>query len=203
MAKPQPFRFPKIIPCDQRPLMESPKQRRSITPCSIGACGGGRPRGVPEQPLRTGPGYRRAAGRSLHFAARALAGDRIEIWGDGSAIRDYLYVDDAISGLLATMLASPDRFAALDPVVNIGSGHGVSLRELISLLTHILDRPIEVLYKPAREFDVRASVLDISRARNLLGWTPKIGLEEGLSRHIAYLKQQLVDRLGHFSDREI
>jgi UDP-glucose 4-epimerase len=137
-----------------------------------------------------GPGQDIAGqlGAASIFAARALAGERIEIWGDGSAIRDYLYVDDAISGLLATMLAPRDRFGALDPVVNIGSGRGVSLRELISLLTHILDKPIEVLYKPAREFDVRASVLDITRARSLLGWVPNISLEEGLTRHIAYLK---------------
>jgi UDP-glucose 4-epimerase len=145
-------------------------------------------------PYGPGQDIRGQLGAASIFAARALAGERIEIWGDGSAIRDYLYVDDAISGLLATMMASPDRFAALDPVVNIGSGRGVSLRELISLLTHILDKPIDVLYQPAREFDVRASVLDITRARSLLGWRPKIGLEEGLSRHIAYLKQQLVDR---------
>jgi len=131
-------------------------------------------------------------GAASIFAARALAGERIEIWGDGSVIRDYIYVDDAISGLLATMLAPPDRFDALDPVVNIGSGRGVSLRELISLLMQILDKPIEVAYKPARDFDVRTNVLDITRARSLLGWSPKISLEEGLSRHITYLKQRLV-----------
>jgi UDP-glucose 4-epimerase len=81
------------------------------------------------------------------------------------------------------MLAPANRFCALDPVFNIGSGRGVSLRELISLLTHILDKPIEVLYKPARDFDVRANVLDITRARNILDWSPKTSLEEG--RHIA------------------
>jgi UDP-glucose 4-epimerase len=133
-------------------------------------------------------------GAASIFAARALAGERIEIWGDGSAVRDYIYVDDAISGLLATMLAPTDRFGARDPVVNIGSGRGVSLRELISLLTRILDKPIEVHYKPARDFDVRANVLDITLARSILDWSPKISLEEGLSRHIAYLCQQLVSQ---------
>jgi UDP-glucose 4-epimerase len=139
-------------------------------------------------PFGPGQDIRRQLGAASIFAARALSGETIEIWGDGSAIRDYIYVDDAISGVLATMSAPPDRFGALDPVVNIGSGRGVSLRELISLLMHILDKPIEVAYKPARDFDVRANVLDITRARKLLGWSPKISLEEGLSRHIAYLK---------------
>jgi nucleoside-diphosphate-sugar epimerase len=57
---------------------------------------------------------------------------------------------------------------------------------------HILGKPIDVVYKPARDFDVRANVLDITRASSVLGWSPKISLEEGLSRHIAHLKQQLV-----------
>jgi UDP-glucose 4-epimerase len=145
-------------------------------------------------PFGPGQDIKGQLGAASIFTARALARERIEIWGDGSAIRDYIYVDDAISGLLATMLAPPDRFGALDPVVNIGFGRGVSLRELISLLMHMLDKPIEVAYKPARTFDVRANVLDITRARNLLGWSPKISLEEGLSRHIAYLKQRPVSR---------
>jgi nucleoside-diphosphate-sugar epimerase len=71
------------------------------------------------------------------------------------------------------------------------------LRELISLVMHILNKPIEVAYKPARDFDVPANVLDITRARSLLCWSPKISFEEGLSRRIAYLRQQLV---GYLSD---
>jgi UDP-glucose 4-epimerase len=144
-------------------------------------------------PFGPGQDIKGQLGAASIFAARALAGERIEIWGDGSAIRDYIYVDDAISGILAAMLAPPDRVRSQDPVFNIGSGRGVSLRELISLLMHILDKPIEVVYKPARDFDVRASVLDITRARQILDWSPKISFEEGLSRHIAYLKQQRVN----------
>jgi UDP-glucose 4-epimerase len=143
-------------------------------------------------PFGPGQDIKGQLGAASIFAARALAGQRIEIWGDGSAIRDYVFVDDAIEGLLAAMLAPPHRFRALDPVVNIGSGRGVSLRELISLLMHILGKPIDVVYKPARDFDVPANVLDITRASSVLGWSPKISLEEGLSRHIAFLKQQLV-----------
>jgi UDP-glucose 4-epimerase len=142
-------------------------------------------------PFGPGQDFKGQLGAASIFTARALAGERIEIWGDGSAIRDFIYVDDAISGLLATMLAPPDRFGAMDPVINIGSGRGVSLRELISLLMHVLNKPIEVHYKPARDFDVRANVLDITRAYRLLGWSPKISLEEGLSRLVVYLKQQL------------
>jgi UDP-glucose 4-epimerase len=151
-------------------------------------------------PFGPGQDIKGQLGAASIFTARALAGEQIEIWGDGSAIRDYIYVDDAISGLLATMLVPPDSFHMQDPIVNIGSGRGVSLRELISLLMHILDKPIEVAYKPARDFDVRANVLDIARARSLLGWSPKVSFEEGLSRHIGYLKQRPVSRPSDLSD---
>lgn len=143
-------------------------------------------------PFGPGQDVRGQLGAASIFAARALAGEGVEIWGDGSAIRDYIYVDDAISGLLAIISAPRDRFSGLEPVVNIGSGRGVSLQELISLLTQILGKPIEVLYKPARDFDVRANVLDVTRARSVVGWSPKISLEEGLLRHIDYLKEQSV-----------
>ena len=111
----------------------------------------------------------------------------------GSAIRDYIYIDDAISGILATMMAPPERFQAHDPVFNIGSGRGVSLRELIELLTRVLNKPIKVDYKPGRDFDVRANVLDITRARDILGWSPQVSMEEGLSRQINYLAKNLPD----------
>jgi len=133
-------------------------------------------------------------GAASIFAARALNNQKIEIWGDGSAIRDYIYIDDAVSGFVATMSAPKSRFGAVEPVINIGSGRGVSLREVITLLSHILETPVEVEFKPSRGFDVPASVLDISRARNLLGWSPTISFEEGLSRYITHLKEQLADR---------
>jgi UDP-glucose 4-epimerase len=128
-------------------------------------------------------------GAASIFAARALAGEKIEIWGDGSVIRDFVYIDDAVSGFIATMLAPIERFGTLDPVINIGSGRGVSLRELISLLSHILEKPIEVHFRPSRGFDVPSNVLDVTRARTLLGWSQTVSIEEGLSRYITYLKE--------------
>ena len=80
------------------------RQRLSITRSFIAASGGWT-RAIVRLSNPFGPGQdiRGSIGAASIFAARALAGERIEIWGDGSAIRDYVYVDDAISGLLATV----------------------------------------------------------------------------------------------------
>lgn len=145
-------------------------------------------------PFGPGQNIRGQLGAASIFAARALADEKIEIWGDGSIIRDYVYIEDAISGFLLTMLAPSQRFGTLDPVINIGSGRGVSLRELISVLSHILEKTIEVDFKPSRGFDVPSNVLDITRARTLLNWSPTVSFEEGLTRYITYLKEHLFSR---------
>jgi UDP-glucose 4-epimerase len=128
-------------------------------------------------------------GAASIFAARAINRQPIEIWGDGSAIRDYIYIEDAIAGFMAVMLAPRSRFGAVEPIINIGSGRGVSLREIVSFLSHILEHPVDVSFTPSRGFDVPASLLDISRARSLLGWAPTVTFEEGMSRYITYLKE--------------
>ncbi|QGZ60804.1 NAD-dependent epimerase/dehydratase family protein [Paraburkholderia acidisoli] len=128
-------------------------------------------------------------GAASIFAARALNNQPIEIWGDGSAIRDYIYIDDAIAGFLAAMQAPRSRFGVIEPIINIGAGRGISLREIVSFLSHILERPANVSFTPGRGFDVPASVLDITRARSILGWSPTVSFEEGMSRYITYLKE--------------
>ncbi|WP_277187170.1 NAD-dependent epimerase/dehydratase family protein [Caballeronia sp. BR00000012568055] len=140
-------------------------------------------------PFGPGQNIKGQLGAASIFAARALADEKIEIWGDGSTIRDYVYIDDAINGFLAAMLTPNQRFGTLDPIFNVGSGRGISLRELISVLRTVLEKPVEVDFKPSRGFDVPSNVLDISRARTLLGWTPTVTFEEGLARYITYLKE--------------
>jgi UDP-glucose 4-epimerase len=65
----------------------------------------------------------------------------------------------------------------------------MSLRELIAVLEHVLGKPVDVSFKPSRGFDVPSNVLDITRARTLLGWAPEVTFEEGLSRYITFLKE--------------
>jgi UDP-glucose 4-epimerase len=111
------------------------------------------------------------------FLHRIYTGRPITIWGDGSVVRDYLYVSDLIDALEAV-----SRTETEGKVFNIGSGHGVSLQELIGLMTSVLGERPAVEYLPSRALDVPASVLDVSRARRELGWEPKTDLQEGIAR---------------------
>jgi UDP-glucose 4-epimerase len=136
-------------------------------------------------------------GVATTFVHRALAGDTIEIWGNGEVVRDFIYIADAVSGLIA--LADAARFAdGNPPVFNIGSGQGTSLAEIIALIRSELGRPLRIVNKPARVFDVPVSVLDIGKAHRDLGWAPRVSLQLG----IAYMVGDLVlDATRRFSSR--
>jgi UDP-glucose 4-epimerase len=131
------------------------------------------------------------------FVHRALAGDTIEIWGDGKVVRDFIYIADVVSGLIA--LADVAGFDDSDPpVFNIGSGRGSSLIEIMDLIERELGRPLCVENKPARAFDVPVNVLDIVKAHRVLGWAPKISIQVG----IAYTAGDLaLDPTRRFSSR--
>lgn len=111
------------------------------------------------------------------FLSRALQRETIEIWGDGSVVRDYVYVSDIVDAAIA---ASQHRRGS--GVFNIGSGVGTSLREVIGLVSHALGMPLEVCFFPARAFDVPTNILSISKAKEHLSWSPKIVLAEGIRR---------------------
>ncbi len=124
----------------------------------------------------------RGQGAVAVFAYQALHGQTIEIWGDGSAVRDYLHVDDAVLALLAAMVHT-----GTDRVLNIGSGRGLSLNELIEALEGVLGWHIARTYREARGFDVGANVLDCSRAHRALAWTPQIAFPVGIERTVRWL----------------
>jgi UDP-glucose 4-epimerase len=117
--------------------------------------------------------------------AHALADEPAEIWGDGSVVRDYIFVDDVVDALAA---AAADRGDAR--VFNIGSGHGRSLREVIAALEAKLGRRIEINWKPGRAIDVPTSILSIDRAKTVLGWTPKTPFDRGLEQTIAWWRER-------------
>jgi UDP-glucose 4-epimerase len=126
-----------------------------------------------------------AQGAASVFLARAHAGKPIEIWGDGGVVRDYVFVADAVEGILAA-----HDHAETAGTYNIGSGSGTSLNDLVAAIGDVAGRKIDVRYTPGRAFDVPANVLDVSRARRELGWAPRTSLREGLRRTWDWLERE-------------
>jgi CDP-paratose 2-epimerase len=127
------------------------------------------------------------------FAIAALRGDRITIYGDGKQVRDVLFIEDLLDAFDATV----ERIGAVaGEVFNIGGGAASSVsvwREFGPLLERHVGHPIEVARAGWRPGDQRIYVSDISKARRLLGWTPRIGVEEGVAHLVAWVRD-LVER---------
>ena len=111
------------------------------------------------------------------FLGKALRHEPLQIWGDGSTVRDFLDVADVVDALLAVV-----RYKGAESLFNIGSGQGLSLNQLIALLEQQLNRSLDVQYLPSRGCDVPANVLCIDRAKEALNWAPKIPVADGLRR---------------------
>lgn len=116
------------------------------------------------------------------FLGRALRYEPLEIWGDGTTVRDFLHVSDVAAALLLS-----HHYRGHEWLFNIGSGEGLSLLGLVKLLEEELGRPLVVKHHPARGFDVPTNVLCIDRARECLGWSPQVPMTEGLRRFRASL----------------
>jgi UDP-glucose 4-epimerase len=130
-----------------------------------------------------------AQGAVTVFLDKALRNEVIEIWGNGSTIRDYFHVSDAVSAMTKAL-----SYEGSSGVFNIGSGVGQSLNEILHEIEALLGRPLKRSYLPARAFDVPASVLDISKAVEILGWRPQLSFAEGLSRTARWLKSGQLER---------
>ncbi|CAG0979566.1 UDP-glucose 4-epimerase [Anaerolineales bacterium] len=112
---------------------------------------------------------------------KILAGDAIMIRGDGSTIRDFVYIDDVCEAL-HLMATSQSQ----ESIFNVGSGQGHSLGHVVSTLGRLIGKEIKVAYTDSRFVDIPASVLDITREKNILGKESKVDLETGLANTLAF-----------------
>lgn len=94
---------------------------------------------------------------------KILSGESIEIWGDGSSVRDYIYIDD-----LADAFCKLLEKNIVNTTVNIGSGEGFSVNDILEKLKEISKKPIKIEYKPARNADVSAMILSVDKLRSLI-----------------------------------
>lgn len=125
------------------------------------------------------------AGVVAIFCAAMLQGRRPVIFGDGLHTRDYVYVEDAAR---ANLLALEGEHSG---AFNIGTGRETSTRQIFDLLREATGYRGEPEYGPPRPGDVRRISLDPSRAEQVLGWRPAVGLEEGIARTVAWFRDQL------------
>lgn len=118
------------------------------------------------------------------FVTRLLSGQSPIIYGDGQQSRDFTYVENVVHGnILASKVEGIGGM-----VINMAEGRQTTLLQLLSLLDHHLGTKISPKFEPARSGDVRESLADITLARKLLGYDPKIGLDEGLAKTIDYYR---------------
>lgn len=123
------------------------------------------------------------------FTWRTLQNMPIEIYGDGSVVRDYIYIDDAIEGILR-IAESNGRYR----LYNLGSGTGHTIMQVVEALTEVTGKVPQILYKPERTVDVPVNILDISRFMQELGDFEPISLEEGISRLTAFYANRETER---------
>ncbi len=132
-----------------------------------------------------GPGQRPDMGLR-RFAEAALAGRPIQLFGDGTQSRDFTFVDDIVE---ATRRAADAPAAGL--ALNVGGGSRVTLLEVFEILGEFVGRPVEVEAQPFARGDVRHTVADGSRARDLLGFAPRVPFAEGYRREVDWLRERL------------
>lgn len=118
------------------------------------------------------------------FVKAAVTDGAIRIFGDGNQVRDFTYVDDVVE---ANMCAA--RSDAAGAVYNVAGGSNVSMNEVLGILADLNGAPLNVQYVDAVAGDVRRTAGSIERITADLGWKPKINLEEGLRRHLAWGRQ--------------
>jgi UDP-glucuronate decarboxylase len=119
-----------------------------------------------------------------NLITQALTGRPITLYGHGMQTRAFCYVDDLIDAILSFM-DSPDD---LPGPLNLGNPEEINIKELAALVIELTGSPSETVYTPLPEDDPVRRLPDIALARARLGWSPRVGLREGLERTIAYFR---------------
>ncbi len=133
-----------------------------------------------------GPRMRLRDGRAVPaFMSQALRNEDVTVFGDGTQTRSFCYVTDLVDGILRLMAADTN-----DPV-NIGNPHEVTIEEIARTIIRLVGSSSTIVYRPLPVDDPKQRRPDITRARTLLGWEPKVGLEEGLLKTVDYFKPRL------------
>jgi dTDP-glucose 4,6-dehydratase len=133
-----------------------------------------------------GPRMRVRDGRAVpNFIAQALRDEDVTIFGNGAQTRSFCYVSDLVDGILRLVASSEN-----DPV-NIGNPHEMSIEDMARLIIRMTGSKSQIVFKPLPMDDPKVRQPDITRARTLLGWEPKVPLDQGLTATIEYFRRKM------------
>jgi dTDP-glucose 4,6-dehydratase len=133
-----------------------------------------------------GPRMRINDGRAVPaFIGQALRHEDVTVFGSGQQTRSFCYISDLVDGIIRLMESSTN-----DPV-NIGNPHEMSIEAIASTIIRMTGSTSPLVYRPLPTDDPKVRQPDITRARTLLGWEPRVPLEEGLTSTIAYFRKKL------------
>jgi nucleoside-diphosphate-sugar epimerase len=127
------------------------------------------------------------AGVIAAFASRMLRGRQPIIFGDGTQSRDFTYIDNVLNANLLAAKAGEVH----GEIVNIGCGEAADLNQMVTVFNEILGTDLDAVHEPPRPGDVKHSLADITAARDLLGYEPRVGFADGLRRTIAWYRWAL------------
>jgi len=131
-------------------------------------------------------GPRQRPDMAIHkFTQLILNGEPVPVFGDGSSARDYTYIDDILDGVIKAV-DKPFRYE----IFNLGESHTTRLSELVDLIARHVGKPAKIKPLPPQPGDVEITYADIEHARQLLGYSPKTSMDEGVGRFVAWYKQQ-------------
>ena len=138
-----------------------------------------------------GPRMRLNDGRALPaFIGQALRGEDLTVFGDGSQTRSFCYVDDLIEGIYRLLLSDYKM------PVNIGNPNEISLKEFAEEILSLTGNKVKMIYKPLPVDDPKQRRPDITKAKSILGWEPKVNRKEGLKLTYDYFKSLPADELN-------
>jgi len=136
-----------------------------------------------------GPRMRLGDGRVVPaFLEQAIEGRPLTVFGDGSQTRSFCFVDDLVEGIWRLLLSD------VDGPVNLGNPHEMSILEFAETILRATGSTSEIVHEPLPEDDPKVRQPDIGRARELLGWEPRVSLAEGLERTVDYFREELAAR---------
>ena len=136
-----------------------------------------------------GPRMRMQDGRVVpNFILQALKDEPLTVYGQGEQTRSFQYVDDLVAGI-GRLLESHEHYP-----VNVGNPHEMTVLQFAKKILELTGSKSEIAYRPLPQDDPQVRQPDISKARKLLGWEPKVELEEGLTKTIQYFRARLKDQ---------